>query len=177
MSDGFYNIKDMLVKMNEVGKEFEQDFLDYFNTLHNIKKNHSDKLASIIKLSKFKDISKVMKGEGMYIIFTNYKFVENTCNFTIGNLKAIYRGHSHGVGLRVISHLFNMKYQTIKGKTNYISCIQLDDQIGININLKPYNSYQWYILQLKMKKSNVFIREKAEEAFDRVFGKPLGSKK
>ncbi|MEK4006408.1 hypothetical protein [Paenibacillus sp. FSL H3-0333] len=177
MSKVQYDIIGMMSEMKDLGDQIKSEFAMYLNTLQKVKTDYNDGLASIVRITCYEDINKIMYGAGFYVILTNYKIDDNHCDFVIDELKAIYRGHSFTTKARVKSHIFNKQYKADEQKAIYKVCMKIDDRNGINIDEYPYCNFDWYILQLNMNGSNKFVREKAEEAFLETFGRPLGSKR
>uniref|UniRef100_UPI001E50C74A hypothetical protein n=2 Tax=Vibrio harveyi group TaxID=717610 RepID=UPI001E50C74A len=71
--------------------------------------------------------------------------------------------------------LYNNVYNENRDRTNYTVCMKLNDQNGININEDPFRKYRWKVITHSMSGSSKTMREQAEQGFDSVYGRPLGS--
>lgn len=160
----------------ELSKIKEQIIIDFENYLKEIEQNYEIPNVSILNIRNESDIKNAYYGEGFYVILTNYNFPENKCTFSINNHSAIYRGHSYHTKKRLLSHLSNDYYKENKGSTNFEVCLKLlENNYGVNINKEPYKNWEWTILIIKMKGSNLIIREQIEKAFDNQYSKPCKS--
>lgn len=161
--------------MEKTSKSIRKDLSEYFKN-YDYSKPNSD--IQIIQVETEVDLNKVYYGTGFYIILTNKQFEKNKCLFEYQDLKAIYRGHSYFTKKRLLSHLSNENYKSIRknNEPNYKVCLKIEDKInGININEEPYKNWKWIIIVHKMKNSSKTIREEMEKAFDNVFKKPYKS--
>jgi len=68
--------------------------------------------------------------------------------------------------------LFREQY---KGKDKNFMTVNADN--GINIDFEPYKQYMWYVFFIPIDGSNLMTREAAEIAFDKVYKKPIYSKR
>ncbi|MDC4251940.1 hypothetical protein M3X99_13070 [Clostridium perfringens] len=161
-------------------KNFIND-IDYSSLKVKSKNNNYGEDVSLIKIDKHSDLDKLIYGVGFYIILTNYRYKENECNFEVSpegkKVKAIYRGHCNRLRKRVESHLFNTKYNINKDNTNFECCMKvIEGQQGIDRDDKVYKNYIFYVIQHKMRNSNISQRECMEYAFDEKFNKPYACK-
>ena len=191
-------MEDAKVILNQAGEKIKRDiFIPFFKSIKNeyrlgVIKGSSPKVfvKKIINVEDLNDFSST--SAGLYVILTDYKqgYKENPCKLKINNLnniKAIYRGQASNIRLRLKSHLFHELYEherindINKDKVrhdNYIVCMKLIDRKEEGINLHKDEELQkanWYVIYHGLRDSNQYIREKAEEAFDAVFGKPICS--
>ena len=166
-----YDIKQLVMLESSFKKQCKDHFVRFFKEDDSI---DSSKLV-ITDIQSYDSISKLRYGSGLYLILTDYLTTENECSYELNGLKAIYRGHGVRMKKRVESHLFNKLYKQNKDGTNYIVCMKLNNDNGININEKPYSDFNWCVVQHTMTKSSKTIREQAEQAFDEVHKMPIGS--
>lgn len=161
--------------------------INYSNLI--INPNHSNRSKddlSIIRISSYKDLEKLISGIGFYIILTDYRYSDNKCKLNICpegiNVKAVYRGHSYTLRKRVESHIFNTKYnekrteqkRNKKYTTNFDICMKLEEgKQGVDIDESKYKSNVFYIIQHKMNNSNETHRKLMEKVFDKKYGKPI----
>ena len=169
-------MKNLIDKYNVILKETSENIKDELeHHFGQIDYTNNDKAIQIITLKSENDIDNAIYGSGFYIILTDNIFSDNKCNFKINNQTAIYRGHSAFVKDRLKSHLSNNKYK--ETKSTYEVCLKIEDGVnGININEKPYNSWNWTVVVHKMRNSNKLMREQAEYAFDELYNKPCKSR-
>lgn len=170
-----YDIAKLTSLEAEVAATMRKHFADFFSSHDYSKDNRSVVSRNVCSLA---DIDTLFYGTGFYVIFTDYQTHLNECTLEIDGLKAIYRGHCYTVKKRMASHLLNDHYRASlpeKG-IRYDVCMKLDDRNGINITEAPYSDFRWRVVVHKMKGSSKLIREQAEQAFDQVFSRPLGSK-
>ncbi|EGR1393754.1 hypothetical protein ACCF70_000689 [Vibrio parahaemolyticus] len=168
-----YDIQWLKEKESELKLTFKEHFETFFREF-----DYAD-LPAIkarrVNIRDHKDISKLLYKDGVYLILTDYMIDENPCELIIDNLKVIYRGHGSKVRKRVESHLFNKKYKLDKDGTNYTVCMKLNGDNGINLNEEPYCKFKWLVVSHSMPYSSKTMREQAEQAFDSIFNKPVGS--
>lgn len=163
------NYKDLL---NKVKEEIKEDLVDYFNEVNYSQPSEG---IQIVELNSEEDIKKVYSGTGFYVILSDYLFTENTSSFKYKERHAIYRGHCHSVKKRLMSHLANERYKL--NDNLYSVCLKINPgENGININKEPYNNWKWTVMVFKMKGSSKEMREQAELAFDKIYGKPCKSR-
>ncbi|GJQ60986.1 MAG: hypothetical protein SCALA702_00390 [Melioribacteraceae bacterium] len=197
-----YNVIEMKNKIetavsiaeNEVKEEFMQLFKNIYKN-NSVPNNLSDpKIISLIHLTSYSDLERVISGAGFYVILSDYDAQNNGCILTLNeNIRAIYRGEGNTVKKRIQSHLFNSRYKEDydKRKQKYLNkpenagrsyyevfwpaCIKLGDgSNGINIDVdEKYNEYSWFLIIHNMRGSSQEVRVQAELAFDELFGKPL----
>lgn len=101
-----YNVIEMKNKIetavsiaeNEVKEEFKLSFNEIY-TNNSVPDNLADSYKiSLIHLSSYSDLDRVISGAGFYIILSNYGFDKNECRLTLNeNIKAIYRGECNTV--------------------------------------------------------------------------------
>lgn len=166
--------------INELTLKYEEKIVKHFKEFFNklIKEDKiaiKDRKIKIIQLKEFKDVKKLAKNPGFYVILTDYMLTNNncTCMYKYDNdkyVKAVYRGEANNRRDRITGHLFNDKYD---GKD--IKFMTINNDNGININKEPYCNYIWYVLMCSMNESNQQIRRCVERAFDSVFEKPMYS--
>ncbi|MCV6629999.1 MAG: hypothetical protein OIF50_09085 [Flavobacteriaceae bacterium] len=170
-------IKNFKEKIDKLEASFKESLVDYFK---NSDYENANKETQITLINKEIDIDKVYTGRGFYIILTQHKFSDNNCSFKLHNQTAIYRGHSYSVKKRILSHLSNERYNSLRkpNEPEYTVCIKIKDgdKGGINIDEKPYSNWKWMVVVHKMIDSKQIMREQAEHAFDTVYGKPCKSK-
>jgi hypothetical protein len=169
-------IKESKIRIQEEQKKIRAEIIEYLKKCDYT--THSNSFQ-ILEIKNLDDTKKIYSGPGFYILMTDLKFEDNNCLFEIQNFKAIYRGHSHSVKDRIMSHLFNLDYNKnySKHKTRYTVCLKIEDGVeGININQKKYSDYSWKIIVHKMKDSSKIIREQAELAFDNIYKRPSKSR-
>lgn len=140
-----------------------------------------------VKVSSISDLTKIPSQPGFYVIFSDISKEENMCKAVFKhdkNLKAIYRGEAYDVNIRVKSHLFNNLYEkefkeSIKSKkakkTNLYSSTLLIDNQKVNIEQEPFKDYKWYVVYHAVPNSTQNVWRMYEDAFDKVFDKPLHS--
>ena len=163
-------------QLSEVTNFIKKDLVEYFKEVDYLTPNNE---IQIIEINNEQHLNKIITGSSFYVILTDYVFENNKCIFEYKKHKAIYRGHSYNTKKRILSHLANKKYNSLrkKNESNYKVCLKIEDGInGININDKPYNTWKWIVIIFKMKKSNKVIREQAEYAFDKIYKKPCKSR-
>jgi hypothetical protein len=124
-------------------------------------------------------------GRGFYLILSDYVAPwdrRNGCTLTVDGLPVVYRGQADKVSERLRSHLDNRRYSQMKAEKRqpaWDRCLKLDEvkdnRGGINFDEAPFNRVRWAAAVLPMPKSTSQMRELAEWAFDRVFGKPVAS--
>ncbi len=168
-----YDIKSLVERENSLKQHFKMHFVDFFTGYDY--EDRSDDNIKITNIHSYNDISSLRYGSGLYLILTNYLIQENPCRLEVNGLKVIYRGHGIRIRKRVESHLFNLQYNENKDRTTYSVCMKLNDDNGINIDRDPYSEYQWTVIQHPMTNSSKTMREQAEQAFDHVYLRPIGS--
>ncbi|HHX8603873.1 TPA: hypothetical protein ACVO0R_004522 [Vibrio alginolyticus] len=168
-----YDIKSLAKKEEELKASFHKHFVSFFERFDY--SDISDKKVKVVDVASHEDISELIYGRGLYVIFTDYQSDKNPCSLSVDGLKAIYRGHGVRVKKRVESHLFNSKYNENKDGTNYTVCMKLNGQNGIDLNEQPFRNYRWKVISHSMSGSSKTIREQAEQGFDSVYSRPLGS--
>ena len=167
-----YDILMLLRKHRACLKEIAKHFERYFTNIDYSKKQKNIKKQSVRSLA---DLDKILGGPGFYLIATDLPTKRNQCTAVVqGSLKVVYRGHSYHVRERIESHLFYKSYRAKDSGRRFTVCMKIDGR-NININRHPLNKRQWFVVTHSMRKSTRLIREAAEEAFDAVFGKPVGS--
>ncbi|MFJ7982162.1 hypothetical protein ACIQ1D_18030 [Lysinibacillus xylanilyticus] len=119
-------------------------------------------------------LKEVPSQPGFYVIFSDIKHECNPCNavFTdLPTIKGIYRGEASKVRERLKSHLFNNLYEEqFDGDNRFTTTLKIDDS-KVNIDIEPYNEYEWYVVYIAAPKSNQNVRNMYEDSFDQVFGK------
>ncbi|HCG8613292.1 hypothetical protein [Vibrio parahaemolyticus] len=168
-----YDIAKLAKKEAELKSSFHEHFVAFFKSFDYT--DTSETKVKIVDVDCHEDISKLIYGTGLYVIFTDYQSDENRCSLCVDGLKAIYRGHGTRLKKRVESHLYNNVYNENRDRTNYTVCMKLNDQNGININEEPFRKYRWKVITHSMSGSSKTMREQAEQGFDSVYGRPLGS--
>ncbi|PMH44670.1 hypothetical protein BCU68_12455 [Vibrio sp. 10N.286.49.B3] len=168
-----YDIERLVKKELELKTLFHEHFSAFFEGFDYA--DISGERVKVVNVDSHEDISKLIYGTGLYVIFTDYQLDENPCSLCVDGLKAIYRGHGTRLKKRVESHLYNTLYNENRDRTNYTVCMKLNGENGININKEPFNNYQWKVITHSMSGSSKTMREQAEQAFDSVYGRPLGS--
>lgn len=124
-------------------------------------------------------------GRGFYLILSDYVAPwdrRNACTHTVDGLPVLYRGQADKVRERLRSHLDNRRYLQMKAdkkQSAWDRCLKLDEvkfnRGGISFDEAPFNRARWAAVVMPMPKSTSQMRELAEWAFDRVFGKPVAS--
>ena len=164
-------------EINKIEKSLYGDLYSYFKNCNYEKQSKEFKIISLKSLS---DIQDVLYGTGFYIIFTSMNVGDNKCILKIGELTAIYRGQGYRVKERIMSHLFNSEYRrrvlAKEYKTNYMACLKINGENGIDIDRKPYLNFRWKVIVHTMKDSSTLIRRQTELAFDEAFNKPIASR-
>lgn len=171
-------IKSYKLKLQEIEDNTRTEISNYLSSCDYSLKS---KKYQIVDLKNFDDLNKVYYGAGFYIILTSLIFSDNECQLKISDLTTIYRGHSHKVKDRIMSHLFSTQYKlkesTSKYPSNYSVCLKIEDGVnGIDINEKPYLECKWKVIVHKMKGSTELIRQQTELAFDSIYKKPIKSR-
>lgn len=191
------NIKGIIEDLNKLYdkyiNEVEVSLSKYINDVNYynlaINPNHSNRSeddVNIIRISRYKDLEKLISGIGFYIILTDYRYSDNKCKLSIRpegiNVKAVYRGHSYTLRERVESHIFNTKYNEKRAEkkrnnkytTNFDICMKLEEgKQGVDIDETKYKSNVFYIIQHKMNNSNETQRKIMEKVFDKKYDKPI----
>ncbi|MEQ3498300.1 hypothetical protein ABMY20_00920 [Tenacibaculum sp. SSH1-16] len=155
-------------QLSEIINFIKKDLIEYFKEVDYLTPNNE---IQIIEINNELHLDRIIIGSSFYVILTDYVFGNNKCLFEYKKHKAIYRGHSYNTKKRLLSHLANKKYNSLRRKNepNYKVCLKIEDGVnGININEKPYNTWNWIVIIHKMKKSNTVMREQAEYAFDKI---------
>jgi hypothetical protein len=167
-----YDIPELLDRyytlLGEITREFERFFreVDYSTRQPKIKQH-------MIRLPA--DLVGILAGPGFYLIATDLPTEDNPCTLTVGNgLPVVYRGQGYHVRERIESHLFYDRYRAKKSTLGYTVSIKLGN-VNINVDEASFSDYQWLVVTHSMPRSIRPIRETAEEAFDNVFGRPVGS--
>ncbi|EGQ8195737.1 hypothetical protein [Vibrio parahaemolyticus] len=168
-----YDIKKLAKKEAELKASFHDYFVDFFGSFDYT--DISTKKVRVVDVDSHEDVTKLIYGTGLYVIFTDYQSDKNPCSLSVDGLKAIYRGHGTRVKKRVESHLFNSTYNKNKERTNYTVCMKLNGQNGIDIDEEPFRNYRWKVITHSMSGSSKTMREQAEQGFDSVYSRPLGS--
>lgn len=193
-----YNKNSFEEEIDKAKKEIKYGiFIPFFKSLMNHYKLGDIKSREprifMKKINTINDLSKFPNSSpGLYVILTDYMngYEENKCTLKVNELdkvKAIYRGESSNVQLRLKSHLFHRTYveerkkEISNGKKrhdDYMVCMKLKDseKNGINLEDEEYCSANWYVIYHGMRETQSFTREIAEKAFDEVFGKPICSR-
>ncbi|MCX0357967.1 hypothetical protein LI056_08175 [Clostridium perfringens] len=171
-------------KFNEdFKKELKDKMINFFNDYKGVNNkidvdNILSKSVKIHRIKKYKDLGKISKNTGFYIILSDYKYDNNICEFIIEregiSLKAIYRGQSSDKYSRLEGHLFKQKIDSDKKDINFM---KVNKENGINIDKSPYNKYKWFVIEYKLNKITQDFRLIMEEAFVEVFKKPIFSDK
>ncbi|WP_152623371.1 hypothetical protein [Aneurinibacillus migulanus] len=173
-----YGIKSIMNKIGILEDELIQDFKAFFNSIR-YSDTPKSKMIKVDQIKEHSDLKEIPNRPGFYVIFSDYPMKHNacTCELIINGkcYKALYRGHSYGVQKRIGSHCFKSRY-----KGDYTVCLNLNGKSGINIDVdRRYCFHSWYVAYHRMSynnRSNIFIRETAEKAFDECFSKPVGCK-
>jgi hypothetical protein len=134
------------------------------------------KKIKILRITSRASLKQVHSGPGFYLIATDLDIDSNPCKLSVKKCGVVYRGHSYGVKERIESHLFYDSYLVKDSGRRFTVCVKLDGK-NINIDKAPLNKNKWFAVTHSMPKSNTLIREAAEAAFDKVFGRPIGSDK
>jgi|GEM_PF-2277694 len=166
--------------------------LTFLSTLNDHTRN-----IRTFKITDIKSLEEVPSQQGFYIIFSNINHEINDCTAIFNDLpdktiKAIYRGEGNKVRSRLKSHLFNDLYSTdfekanktsikksnkkTKSESNFYSTTLSIEGSKVNIDKKPHNKFEWYVVYIAAPKSNQNVRNMYEDSFDQVFGKPKYSK-
>jgi hypothetical protein len=167
-----YDISALVNRYNavlrEITIEFETFFRDIdFSVEQRIIKRHTITLPG--------DLAHVLAGRGFYLIATDLPIESNSCSLRIGNgLPVVYRGQGYHVRERLESHLFYDLYRAKGSTQGYTVCMRLNGN-NVNVDKPPFNKHQWVVATHSMPASIRPIREAVEEAFDNVFGRPVGS--
>lgn len=168
-----YDIASLLTADRETKEFFKLHFIEFFEQ-HNYE--CVDPKIVLVNINSHDDMKHVRRGEGFYLILSDYKYYENKCTLSLNGLKAIYRGHGVRIRKRVESHIFNDIYNEDRDRTNYDVCMKLDGANGITLGSPKYSKFRWAVVYHSMAESTKTIREQAEKAFDHVYGMPFGSK-
>lgn len=169
-----YEIKILLEKHKTCLEEIAKYFEGFFRNTDYSKK--PQKQIRVHKIENEKSINEILKGPGFYLIASTIETPENSCNLKIKESSVIYRGHSSNVRERVESHLLHNSYIKKDSARRFTVCMKLEGK-NINIDQAEFRKHQWYVVTHSMPKSMKLIREAAEIAFDRTFGKPACSTK
>lgn len=172
-----YDIENLLRKHSKCLDDIADHFIDFFR--QDDYPVISDRKIKVHKIGAYADLEtkKVLKGPGFYLIATDVPTQSNPCRLTVeSDLPIVYRGHSYNVRERIESHLFYGSYTTKESARRFSVCMKLDGK-NINIDRQPLNKQTWVVVTHSMPKSKILIREAAEVAFDRTFGRPVGSDK
>lgn len=158
------------IALREITIEFEAFFRDKdYPVEQPMIKRHTIALPS--------DLAHILAGRGIYLIATDLPTEPNSCNLTTGNgLPVVYRGQGYHVRERLESHLFYDLYRAKESTQGYTVCMRLNGS-NVNVDKPPFNKHRWMVVTHSMPASIRPIREAAEEAFDNVFGRPVGSSK
>jgi hypothetical protein len=169
-----YDITNLLEQHQKCLREMVDHFAGFFQSVDYSKKNPKVK-GTLIRSPA--DLKHVLYGPGLYLIATDVPIEMNPCTLKLNKtLPVVYRGHSSNVRERVESHLFYDTYIARKARRGFTVCMKLDGK-NINIDKRPLNKRQWFVVAHSMPRSNAIIRISAEIAFDTVFEKPIGSDK
>lgn len=200
-----YNVSSMKIELDNavqvvsdrIRDEFEHAFRSiYADDQVPEKLSFSEHEICFASVEKEADLKAISAGAGLYIILTDHPVDGNGCRLASGELRAVYRGECSLVRLRVMSHLFNARYQAnhetaaeqytqdarFAGKSYYKEawphCIKLTPSgpSGINVDRDPYFSFRWLVVTHSMRGSSQAVRQLAEHAFDRAFGHPAASR-
>ncbi|WDV09208.1 hypothetical protein [Lysinibacillus irui] len=168
----------------------EEEVLPFFQTLaFNSTLTDYSRNIRTFKITDIKSLDKVPSQPGFYIIFSDINHENNDCTAIFSDLpektiKAIYRGEGYNVRLRLKSHLFNDLYaedfkksglELNKDSNFYRNTLSINGA-KVNISLKPFKEFEWYVVYIAAPKSNQNVRDMYEDSFDQVFGKPKYSK-
>ncbi|MFT4415536.1 hypothetical protein ACLM5H_16900 [Fredinandcohnia humi] len=166
------NINPMIDELCKLKVKFANEFSCYLKS-----EQKSISLKDLYQIIHYNDLSQIKWDASFYVIFTDYKFNENKCTWVVGEkYKAIYRGHCATPKRRIESHLYNSTHNKLRQGNAYKVCMKADyPRSGIDIDKLPHKKYSWFVYQLRLKGSNVLIREQAEQGFDLLFNKPLAS--
>ncbi|MFC4931466.1 hypothetical protein [Massilia sp. GCM10023247] len=145
----------------------------------------ADGLYQVIDIVSSASLRQVRPGRGFYLIASDHLPPwerRNACTLTVAGLPVLYRGQAHQVQERLMSHLANRHYvqtKTDKGQAFWERCLKLDEvkgnKGGINVEDPPFDRSRWAVAVLPMPNSTSQMRELAEWAFDRVYGRPVAS--
>lgn len=168
-----YDILGLLEKHRACLAEMAEHFESFFS---GESYQGNQRKVRILEVRCRADLENVLAGRGFYLVATDLDAGNNPCKLSVKGARVVYRGHSYGVRERIESHLFYDSYLAKDSGRRFTVCMKLDGG-NINIDRKPLNKHRWVVVTHSMPKSTKLIREAAEAAFDRVFGRPIGSDK